>query len=240
MGRDDDGLGEVGLVALRRFCGAPDRGRVFRWGRVRVLECVEDFGERVSPGPTRRQPQGELAGAVDEAAGECEESGSDRARNDQAVGVVTAESSRPTHHVVSEDRDLEPCRVRREHPGGEVLESGAGLQVFDANSMVACSRWNRSTATTSPVRPVRNAWCRQSGHSFCWALSVKRVRENQLPSGHSFGALAGGVVAFGDLGLAVFGVFDRLPGVIGDARNRGVDRADTGSDRHRVTDVEDC
>ena len=98
------------------------------------FECsqrVEDRGEGVGPGPARRESQGGLTGAVDEAAGQCEESGADGARNDEPVGVVTAQAGGPTHHVVREDRDLEPRRVRPEHTRREVLESGSGLEVLD-------------------------------------------------------------------------------------------------------------
>lgn len=39
--------------------------------------------------------------------------------------------SHPTHHVVREDRDLEPRRVRPEHTRREMFETGSGLEVLD-------------------------------------------------------------------------------------------------------------
>lgn len=68
---------------------------------------------------------------VDEPGGQREQPCPDGASNDQAVGVVSAEAGGPTDHVVGEDRDLEPRRVCPEHTRREVLETGAGLEVFD-------------------------------------------------------------------------------------------------------------
>lgn len=50
-------------------------------------ECFKDRGERPRPWPTYRQPKRGCAGTVHESAGQPEESGSDRAGNDQPVGV---------------------------------------------------------------------------------------------------------------------------------------------------------
>lgn len=60
---------------------------------------------------------------------------------------------------------------------------------------------------------------------------------NHEAPGHSSGACAGGVVAFGDLGFVVAGVLDRLPSGFVDAGDRCLDRSHVGSDRHRVARV---
>ena len=75
-------------------------------------ERVEDAGECGGPWPPGRKSQRGCAGAVDEPAGQVEESGADCLSDDQSVGVMSAEVGGPADRVVSEDRDLEPCRVR--------------------------------------------------------------------------------------------------------------------------------
>ena len=54
-------------------------------------------------------------------------------------------------------------------PDGQCSSPAPSLRSRMASSTVAWSRWNWSTSTASPSRSVRNAWCRQSGHSCAWA-----------------------------------------------------------------------
>ena len=69
-----------GLSALGVVCGAPDRDGCFRpvagcRARSASSVVVKDFAQGQSVG----KAQGWSSGAVDETAGECEESGADRA-----------------------------------------------------------------------------------------------------------------------------------------------------------------
>ena len=66
----------------------------------------------------------------------------------------------------------------------------------------------------SSVRLVRNAKCRQSGHSSACGAEQAGAADDQPPAA---------VDGLGDLRLAVVGVVDRLPGVLGDRGDRGGD-----------------
>ena len=73
-----------------------------------------------------------MPAAVDDPAGECDESGADGARDGELiVGMDVAETDRPADEVVSEDRAREPRRVGEELSGRAVLETSAFFEVTD-------------------------------------------------------------------------------------------------------------
>ena len=84
-----------------------------------------------------------------------------------------------------------------------------------ASSTTACWRCSASTSSSASVRLVKNAKCRQSGHSSAWSPS-SRVRRTirRCCAEHRLR----------DLRLAVVGVvLKRLPVLLGDRRDRGRD-----------------
>ena len=105
-----------------------------------------------------------------------------------------------------------------------MLESGAGLEVLDGQLDGGVLAMEPVDVDDVTVEVGEERVVTPVGPQFLLCGVGEAGAANDHSSGHSFGALAGGVVAFGDFGFAVVGVGDRLPGVIGDADDRGVDR----------------
>ena len=117
------------------------------------------------PGPAGGVSQGGCAGAVDVHGGEGDESGA------VGGGWRAGERSGPVADVVGEHCACEPCTVRAVVPGGDVFESRAFFEIADGELDAGVA----AVAVSCSVL-VMNAWCRQSGHSRCCAVSVRRVR----------------------------------------------------------------
>ncbi len=86
-----------------------------------------------------------------------------------------------------------------------------------------------------PLRSVRNAWWRQSGHSCCWVAPASRVRRttNPEPPGDGTFAGAGDVGALSDWGLPVGRAVDVGPRALRDRGDRGSDAFGGASDGRR-------
>ena len=70
--------------------------------------------------------------AVDESARDCKQSSPQRSSDDELVLDAELAGDRgPADHVVREDCALQPCRVRVEVAGRDVLEAGAFFEIAD-------------------------------------------------------------------------------------------------------------
>jgi hypothetical protein len=105
------------------------------------------------------------------------------ARNHEVVGVVLAETSSSAPHVVRQDRDLEPRRVRRELSRREVCEAGAGVEVLDRqlDSGVLAMEPVDLDEVTGQIGKERVVT--PTGPQFYNAVSVRRVRRTTRAPG---------------------------------------------------------
>ena len=164
-------------MALGLVCGAPDRGTCGQIGTagsprrvVRIVVKVVAHGHRVG------------SRSVSRPARLTSRAGSARSRVRIVRATISWSVWWPPRWAVQ--RIMLWARIAiwnhaefaENTPDGRCSSPALALRSRIASSTTACSRWNRSTSTTSPSRSVKNAWCRQSGHSFCCVASVTRVR----------------------------------------------------------------
>src|SRR5437868_10841019 len=112
------------------MCGVADRWPVSAGGGFEPSDRVERAGERVRPWPVGRHPQCWSSTAVDETAGDREESGPKCSSNDESFLDMDAAGDRgPADHVVSQDRALQPGAVGVEVARRDVFQAGAFFEV---------------------------------------------------------------------------------------------------------------
>ena len=104
-------------------------------------------------------------------------------------------------------------------------DPGTGLQVFDRQLDGGMFAVEPVDVHDVAVEVFEKRTVAPVGPEFLLHGAGEAGAANDHPPRHSSGALAGPMSAFGDFGLAVFGVLDRLPSVLRNARDCVVDRA---------------
>ena len=205
--------------------GAGVRGRGGRGcsaGRGQAADVVQCGEVVLLPGPPGWEVQGVAAGVGGQSSGELEQAAAQGARGtDGALGQ--ADQLGPAEHVVREGGDDCPGAVGVEVGGGEVREGlvfELGDDLLDDGVLPVLALDQRELigavgeqAEVPPVRPQRRLRSREPG-----------AADDQAA------ARVGGL---GDLRLPSVGVLDRLPGVLVDPGDGGLDLLDVAN-RDRV------
>jgi hypothetical protein len=119
-----------------------------------------------------------------------------------------------------------------------VFETSASFEVFDREFDCGVLAMEPVDVDDITVEVSEERMVSPVGPQFLLRLLGEAGPANDHATRDSLGSLPGRVGAFGDFGFAVAGVFDPLPRGLRNRGDRGLDRTDIGSDRHRVTHIE--
>lgn len=108
----------------------------------------------------------------------------DGAGDVQLVDAGAAEDGGPGDQVVARTAHCIHALLAWMFPEGRCSSPAPSLRSRIASLTTAWWLWNLSITIDVPSRSVRNAWCQQSGHSRCSAVSVSRGATPDQAVGH--------------------------------------------------------